>query len=168
MTLTGAAMLMVVLLTGCVNEDSPTTATTPALAVEGAGHHTTDHTKFVETFVFALTSPCNGELIVISGEAISQVTEMVGLHFEYQSSLLATGTGPESGAVYTLNDTFHEGFNTPSVTASQFTFIQRSAARVTSDLPGLSFTVHLVFHGVSLPSGEFKVTRDVDGAECKV
>ena len=176
LTLSGAAMLMAALVTGCASDDSPTAPSALSLAVDGAGHNVAVHTKFIEALSFVYENPCNGEMIAFSGEAISQETAVGTLedleagsarHFEYQSSLLATGTGPESGAVYTLNDTFHEGFNTPSASAPQATFSARAATRVRSDLPGLSWTIHFVYHVVTLPSGEFKVTRDVDSAQCK-
>jgi hypothetical protein len=37
-----------------------------------------------------------------------------------------------------------------------------------SSIPSLSFTAHFQFHGLVLPSGEFKVTRSVDRVECKM
>ena len=40
-------------------------------------------------------------------------------------------------------------------------------ARMISNVPGLAFTSHFQFRGVALPSGEFKVSRDVDRVECK-
>ncbi len=88
-------------------------------------------------------------------------------HFEDQSRLLATGTGPESGAVYRLDDTFHEGSSTAGTSSPRTTFSARGATRITSDLPGLSWTLHYVYHVVTQPSGQFKVTRDVDSPQCK-
>jgi len=176
LTLGGAAMLMAAVLAGCASGDSHTAPSTPSLAFDRAEHNVAVHTKFVEALNFTYENPCNGEMIAFSGEAVSQETAVgtqEGLdagsprHFEYQSSLLATGTGPESGAVYTLNDTFHEGFNTSSASGPQAIFSARAATRVISDLPGLSWTIHFVYHVVTLPSGEFKVTRDVDSAQCK-
>jgi hypothetical protein len=158
LTLTGAAILMGTLLTGCGAESGPTAANAPSLAAT--------QTRLVEPFTEPLTNPCNGEVIVFSGEAITQV-DRVGLHAQLQSSASGTGTGPESGATYGYNLVFHESFNSPSETAPQANFFANANARVTSNLPDLSFTAHFVFHGVALPSGEFKVTRDLDRVECK-
>jgi hypothetical protein len=77
------------------------------------------------------------------------------------------GAGPESGASYAYNLVFHESDNTPSATGPQANFFANASARISSSLPGLSFTAHFVFHGVGLPSGEFKVTRNLDRVECK-
>jgi hypothetical protein len=176
-TLAGAAMLMVgTLLTGCTREDSPTAPTTPSLAVEGAGHNTADHFKVVEATEFEVESPCNGELITFSGVGISQLT-LVGtredldagraVHSEFQSHNRATGTGAESGASYKINDIFHDGFNSPSPLAPQSTFRFGGMFHVTSGVPGLSFDGHFGFHAVILPTGEFKVTREVGDVVCK-
>jgi len=131
----------------------------------------------VEAVELEIESPCNGELIAFSGEAIYQFT-LVGtrealdagfsVHEEFQSRLRATGTGQESGASYTINEIFHESFQSPSPPAPQFTFSVGGMFHVTSDLPGLSFDGHFGFHGLALPSGEFKVTRELERVECKV
>jgi len=167
LTLAGPAMVMGMLLTGCGAESGPTAENVAGLTADAADHNTGSHIKLVETFTEPLVNPCNGEEIVFSGEALSQVTEVGGLHREFQGSASGTGIGPESGAAYTYNLTFHESFNFPSETASQGDFFANANARIGSSLPGLSFTAHFVFHGVALPSGEFKVTRSLDRVECK-
>jgi len=176
LTLTGAAMLMGILLTGCASEDSPTAPAIPSLAVEDAGHNAADHFKVVEAVEFEVESPCNGELIAFSGEAIYQTTRVgtrevldagLAVHGEFYSHLRATGTGQESGASYTINDIYHENFESPSPPAPQITFSVGGMFHVTSDLPGLSFDAHFGFHGLALPSGEFKVTRELESVECK-
>jgi len=167
LTLAGPAMVMGMLLTGCGAESGPTAENVAGLTADAADHNTGSHIKLVETFTEPLVNPCNGEEIVFSGEAITQITDVGGLHSELQGSASGTGTGPESGATYAYNLVFHESFNTPSVTAPQANFFANANARVTSNLPGLSFTAHFVFHGVALPSGEFKVTRNLDRVECK-
>ena len=177
LTLAGAAMLMVgTLLTGCTSEESPTAPITPSLAVEGAGHNTADHFKVVEAIEFEVESPCNGELIPFSGTAVSQVT-LVGtredleagfaVHSEFLSHSRATGTGSASGARYTINDIFHDGFNSPSPLAPQSTFRFGGMFHVTSNVPGLSFDGHFGFQAIILPTGEVKVTRVVESVTCK-
>ena len=81
------------------------------------------------------------------------------MHFEFQGVLRATGIGPESGARYTMYDTYHEGFNAPH------NYLVRGSYHATSNLPSLSFYGHFDFHVVVLPTGEFTVTRDVPLAE---
>ncbi len=176
LTLTGAALLMGMLLSGCGTDDSPTAPLTPDLAVEDAGHNAADHFKVVEAVEFEVESPCNGELITFSGTNVFQITSVdtrealdagFAVHFELQSHTRATGTGSESGVEYTINDIFHDGVNSPSPLAPQFTFSFGGMFHVTSDLPGLSFDAHFGFHGLALPSGEFKLTRELDRVECK-
>jgi hypothetical protein len=52
------------------------------------------------------------------------------------------------------------------VTAPHLTLGDHATTHVTSDLPGLSFKAHFVFHLV-VPSGkDFKVTTDLDWVRC--
>ncbi len=171
------ALFAVAILTACTGGDAPTAPTTPSLRVEDAGHNAADHFKVVEAVELEVESPCNGELIAFSGEAIYQTT-LVGtrealdagfsVHREFQSRLQATGIGQESGATYTIKEIFHENFESPSPPAPQFTFSLGSMFQVTSDLPGLSFDGHFGLHALALPSGAFKVTRELESVECKV
>jgi hypothetical protein len=79
---------------------------------------------------------------------------------------MGTGTGTESGAAYTYYlDAAHENRN--SANGQEPTFASGANARIISDVPGLSFTAHFLFHSVTLPSGEVKLTRRVDRVECK-
>jgi hypothetical protein len=89
------------------------------------------------------------------------------LHMEFQQQVRATGTGSETGATYTLKDVLHENFETPSEPAPHLTFSSHGTSHVTSDLPGLSFDIHFVFH-VVIPSGkDFKVTREMERLTCE-
>ena len=171
-----SALLAAALLTACAGDDAPTAPTTPTLVVTDAGHNAADHFKVVEEAVFEIESPCKGELIAFSGENIYQLTLVdtrehldagFSVHAEFQSRTRATGTGPVSGAGYVINDIFHENFESPSPPAPQVTIMAHGTAHITSDLPGLSFVAHFAFHGVALPSGEFKVTRFLESAECR-
>jgi hypothetical protein len=170
-------LLMGTLLAGCGTEDSPTAPATPVLAVTDAGHNAADHFQFTEAVAFEVESPCNGEVIALSGQSITQITRVdtregldagFSVHTEYHSRTEGSGTGPVSGAAYTFNDIYSENFQSPSPLASQFTFSVGGVFRVTSDQPGLSFVGRLVIHGLLTSAGEFKVTREVDSLVCEV
>ena len=175
LTLTGAAILTAALLTGCGAEAGPTAENVPGLTADATDHNVADHFKSVVTGTFDVRSPCNGELIILAGEEIDQFT-LVGprdlldagifYHLEFQQQVRATGTGSETGATYTLKDMLHENFNSPNEPAPHLTFSSHGTSHVTSDLPGLSFKAHFVFHGV-IPSGEdFKVTTELERVTC--
>jgi hypothetical protein len=175
-TLTGAAMLAAAILTGCGAEAVPTAQTTPGLTADATDHNVADHFKSVEIVTFSdAVNPCNGEQITFTGTAKSQMTLVdtrehldAGnwLHMEFQQHVQATGTGSETGATYTINDIFHESFDSPNVPAPHLTLGDHATTHVTSDLPGLSFKAHFVFHLV-VPSGkDFKVTTDLDWVKC--
>jgi hypothetical protein len=176
LTLAAAAMLMTGTLLACGSEDAPMAPATPSLAVEGAGHNAADHFKFTEAVGFEVESPCNGEIIFFTGEGTSQLTLVdtrenldagFSVHSEFQSRVTAAGTGPTSGAGYTINDIYRDTFQSPSPSAPQVTFSVGGTFRVTSDEPGLSFVGHFGFHGLVTPDGEFKVTRDVGNLVCE-
>ena len=95
--LTGAALLMATLLTGCGAEPGPTSESAATLRADAAAPITPRHTTTVEPFTEPLANPCNGEVIVFSGEGTTKVTDVRGLHVELQGSGSGTGTGPESG-----------------------------------------------------------------------
>ena len=170
------ALVASALVTGCASEDAPTAPVTPNLAVEDAGHNAADHFRFVEAAEFEVESPCNGELITFSGTSVSQITVVdtrealdagFSVHNEFQSHTRATGTGSESGVEYTINDIYHDGFNSPSPLAPQATFRFGGMFHVTSSVTGLNFDAHFGFHFIALPGGGFKVTRDVGNGVCK-
>jgi hypothetical protein len=164
--LTGAAMLAAALLTGCDADSSPTAQTTPGLTADAADHNAPVHFKGGGPSAFEVESPCNGEVIAFSGEGVFQVTD-VGTHYELLAHTRSTGTGPVSGAHYTINDLYHENFQSPSPDAPQFTFSYGGMFHVTSDLPGLNFDAHFVFHILALPSGEVRITQDIGDGVCK-
>lgn len=175
LTLTGAAMLAAVLLTGCGSDSDPTAADLPALTTGATDPNTADHFQTVEAVTFELESPCNGELITFSGTAETQVTLVdtrehldagFALHMELQQHTTASGTGSESGATYTINDIFHEGFESPNPPAPHFTVTAHATTRVTSDIAGLSFLGHFVFQGVAPSGQDFKVTTSLDRLTC--
>jgi hypothetical protein len=169
-----SALFAAAVLTGCAGDDAPTA---PALAVGDAGHNAADHFRTRTTVDFEIESPCNGEVIAFSGEEIDQMT-FVGtrealdagqdVHEEFQANVSATGTGPVSGATYAIHDVAHETFDSPSPPAPQFTFSFHETLHVTSGVPGLNFVFRQLIHLVKQPSADaFKVTQDVETAECR-
>src|SRR5215210_1681910 len=165
-TLTGAATLVVALMTGCGAESGPTAESAPGLTADAK---IADHFQVREIITFDAENPCNGELITFTGESFYQMT-VVGtqeegpdagtpVHFAFQGVVQVTGTGSESGASYTAYDTYHEGYNAPH------NYLERGSFHVTSSLPSLSFYGYFDFHVVVLPTGEFTVTRDVPVTE---
>jgi len=172
---TGVAILTAAFLTGCGSESSPTGESTPGPTAYVIAHNTADHFTAVEEVSFEIESPCNGELITLTGTAVSQLTLVDtrenldagnSLHYEFQQRTTATGTGTESGAIYTINDVYHESFESPNIPAPHFTLGANGMTRVTSDLAGLSFSGHFLFQAV-IPSGQdFKVTTSLERVTC--
>jgi hypothetical protein len=160
LTLTGVAMLTAALLTGCGADSGPTAANTAGPLADA---QTVDHFSIDEPFPGAevFVNPCNGETIQFTGTLVGQVTTML-THFELQIIISATGTGLTTGAAYTFYVNHHEGFNSPTPEAVNFTyrFLERDIA--TSTTPGLSFAGHFYFNFVALPDGTFKITREND------
>jgi hypothetical protein len=169
-------MLAAALVTGCGPESGPTEENSPALTARAA--KVTDHVSSVTPLdeIF-FNSPCNGEDIHMIG-TLSAEENFVGpdeeflhehfLHHELQVVVLETGTGLTTGARYRSHDVNHESFNSPTVPALNFTFTYNETYYFISPTPGLSFRGQFFFHYVSLPSGDFKVTRDVGSLECGI
>jgi hypothetical protein len=170
--ITGGAFLMGALLTGCGAESGPTaestalTPNTPVLSAGSANASSATHTKLVEQFEEPLMNPCNGEVIVFTGVARSQINDIDGLHVEFLTRASGNGTGPESGASYHYELTAYENTNWTRDRLDG-TFGAGANARMISSVPELTFTAHFRFHGVLLPSGAFTVTRNLDRVECK-
>jgi hypothetical protein len=165
--LTGAAMLVAVLLTGCGAEAGPTAETAPGLAAE---RHEAEHSSITYPLDDSIVNPCNGEKIHVTGYVLEQINVVdVGggeLHFEMHDVVHETGTGVATGASYRLHDVTQEGFNSPSGAARNLTYTFRDKYHVMSKTPGLSFTGQFFLHVVVLPSGELKVTRELGSVEC--
>jgi len=175
LTLTPMAILTAALVTGCVAESTPTSESRPGLTANIIDHNTADHFTAVDPVSFEVENPCNGESIIFTGTAESQITLVdtrehldagFSVHTEFQQHTTATGTGSESGATYTINDIFHEGFESPNPPAPHATISAHGTTRVSSNIDGLSFLGHFVFQAV-IPSGqEFKVTVSLDRLTC--
>jgi hypothetical protein len=177
LTLTGAAMLMGMLLTGCGAESGPTAESAPGLTADATSHNTADHFSLNELVADTLVNPCNGETVQLAGTLVGQVNLVDtrehldagnALHYEIHAVISETGTGLTTGATYTFHANYHEVFNSPTVAALNFTFSQQDRGHVNSTTPGLSFGGHSFIHVVGLPSGEVKVTREDSGPdECR-
>jgi hypothetical protein len=175
-TRTAGLLLAALALGACAGDDPVTAPTTPSLRVEGAGHFSTDHFKIDEPVVLSFESPCNGEVIDFVGRDVGEINAVDtrenldngnSLHFEHHSHVTGTGSGELSGITYSVNDIFNEKFESPSVTAAQFTASFTEVMHVTSPVPGTSFTARFAVSVVLTPSAdEAKVTRDLSSAQC--
>ena len=119
-----------------------------------------------------IISPCNGENVSVTGTIHEQITVVpsvlvAGLHFELLDVYSGTARGASSGASYRLHGTTHTQFDSPNFEALNATFSDRAHIAFTTNEPGLSFTFIVQGHLVDLPSGEEKVTRQFDSAECR-
>ena len=170
-----ALLLAAALVTACA-DDQPTTApATPSFA-EDAGHNAADHFKIDEPIAFQFQNPCNGELIDMVGWETGQITAVDTrenldngnwVHFEHLGRAVATGTGATTGATYSLNDVFHEGFESPSAPAPQVAISFREMLHVTSSAPELDFTVRVLFHLVHQPpADDVLITKDIESVTC--
>ena len=176
LTFTHVAILTAGFLTGCGSESSPTGESTSSPTAYAIAHNTADHFTAVDPVTFMIDSPCNGESITLTGTAESQITNVDtrenldagnSVHMEFLQRTTATGTGSVSGATYTLNDVYHESFESPNPPAPHATFGAGGMTRVSSDIAGLSFSGHLVFQAV-IPSGQdFKVTTSMEKVACR-
>jgi len=167
LTLTGTAMLAASLLTGCGAESGPTAEDATALMAE---RHTAEHASSTDTWSDYIVNPCNGETIYIIGVGVQQTNVVDGgggvLHYEIHVVNDITGTGLTTGASYRSHDVSEEGFNSPTGSALNVTYTDRGESYVMSTTPGLSFKTRFFFHFVALPSGEFKITRDLESQSC--
>ena len=169
-----AALTAAALLGACAQEPA-TAPSTPSLA-EDAGHNTADHFTIDDPIEFQFESPCTGELIDFTGRETGQLTMVDtrehldngnSVHFEHQGRVVATGVGQTTGAIYRINDVFHESFQSPSPPAPQVTVMFEETLRVTGTAPGTGFTLRVQFHLVHQPfAPDVKVTRDIESVRC--
>jgi hypothetical protein len=167
LAVTVATAVVGLLLSDCDRASGPTSETGDGIMPTTGSYRAESHTKFTESFTEELVNPCNNEVVSFSGETINQVNNVDDLHSEILIRASGIGIGQESGAsyAYTLVSSF--SFNTPDGAAPQFTVAEDANARMISSVPALTFTAHFQFRGHALPSGEFKVSRDVNRVECK-
>jgi hypothetical protein len=175
-TRTAALLLAALVLGACAGDDPVTAPTTPGFRVEGAGHFSTDHFKIDEPVAFPIENPCNGEVVDIVGRDVGEINAVDtrehldsgnSLHFEHHSHVTGTGTGELTGITYSFDDIFNEKFESPSVTAPQFTGSFTEVMHVASPVAGTSFTARFAVSVVLAPSADdLKVTRDLSSAQC--
>jgi hypothetical protein len=152
LTFTRVAILTAALLTGCGSESNPTDVSTPASTAYAIAHNAADHFTAVDPVTYVDTR--------------EHLDAGNSLHAEFQQHTTATGTGSETGATYTINDIYHESFESPNPPAPHVTFGANGMTRVSSDVAGLSFSGHFVFQAV-IPSGQdFKVTTSLERVTC--
>ena len=87
---------------------------------------------------------------------------------EVQALLSATGTGLTTGVSYRVHAISHVNFESPSPPVPNATFTELDHFDFHAATPGLSFRGAFFVHLVDLPSGEEKITREVDSeaGEC--
>jgi hypothetical protein len=169
LALIGTAILASAFGTGCSPESGPTAenGSTLEAVTSKTAQHFSSNTPLDEIF---FDSPCNGEDIhmtgTLSAEDTFYGTTDYFLHHELQVVVSETGTGLTTGATYSSHDVNHESFNSPTLEAPNLTFTYGETYYFISPTRGLSFRGQFAFHFVALPSGEFKVTRDVGSLEC--
>ena len=171
-----SVLLLGATLAGCDQSGAARSLTDPSLA-EDAGHNAAEHVKAVQQVSFEIENPCNGEVIVFSGTENLQATLVDkpenlangnSVHNQVRSQVDATGTGPLSGATYTIHDINTENFESPSPPAPQFTASIHDNAKVTSSDPALNFTIKQLVHVVLNPgTAEFTVTKDQLDVSCQ-
>lgn len=172
LTLAGAAALVLgTLLAGCGDESGPTAESAPVLMADASGR-TIDHFNESVPVEETIVNPCNGETIHFSGTGDGQGTtnliEGSFLHQELHAVINETGTGETTGATYTLQANFHEVFNSPNLAAPDFTLGVKDRGHVISSTPELSFTWLYTIHFLVTGSGEFKITKDIEGDDSPV
>lgn len=160
-------MLAAALMTGCGSESDPTAANTPSLTADATNRATTVHESQTFPLDETYVNPCNGETVHLTGTLVGHSNFVNDLHLEFHATISETGTGLTTGASYTSHSTFNEVFNSPTEAALDITFSFRDAAHFISSPAGLSFTLKHTFHVVVTPSGDFKVTKEIDSAKCQ-
>ena len=171
-----AGLLLGTALAACDQNGAARSPTEASLA-EDAGHNAAQHVKEVTPVSFEIENPCNGEVIVFSGTELREATFVdkpenlangFSVHNQFRSQVDATGTGPLSGATYSIHDINTGIFESPSPPAPQFTASIHDNAKVTSSDPALNFTIKQLLHLLLNPgTAEFTVTKDQLEVTCQ-
>lgn len=167
-TQTGAALLALVLTTGCRADADPTGENAPALTPDL--DMTVNHFTSVTPLDYIFISPCNGEEIHVTGTLSARETFLGtgdGVHRALQVVTSETGIGLTTGATYQSHDENHEVFSAPTSESDFRTFTYHETFYFMTQTPGLSFRGKFLAHFVETPDGEGKVTRDVGSLECR-
>ena len=171
-----AGVLLGAALAACDQNGAAPSPTEPSFAID-AGHNAAEHIKEVNQVSFEIVNPCNGEVIVFSGTEVLRATFVdkpenlengFSVHNNLVSQVDATGTGPSSGATYSIHDIVTQNFESPSPPAPQFTASFHDTAKVTSSDPALDFTIKQLVHVLLNPgTAEFTVTKDQLEVTCQ-
>jgi hypothetical protein len=160
-------LALTALLAACEGaEPDPTAENAPGFAAE---RHVVQHsTSTIPEDGFSI-NPCNGETVHFTGIITEQVnTVAVGdatLHLEVQDLFSASGTGLATAVSYRVHATSGVNFNSPTPTAPNAVFTERDHFHFHADTRGLDFMGAFFIHVIVLPSGEVKVTREVDSED---
>lgn len=168
MRLTLALGLLTALTAVACNE--PTASSQPAEPTLTADV-TAEHTTTTELVDDIMISPCNGESIHFTGSFVEQLT-LVGpdagaTHAELEDVFSGTGLGLTTGLSYSVQGAHHISFQSPTPEAFQTAYTERDRFSFNTSAPGLSFAATFLVHLVDLPSGEEKVTHEVESLECR-
>ena len=161
------ATVLATLLTGA--ESAPTAQSRPELDSHQREPQHTDTTLALED---EIVNPCNGEAVFFSATIQEKITvvpsELVGgLHFELHDLFFGTGTGVFPGASNRVHGNIQTSFDSPNFEALTATFSDRAHIDFTASAPGASFRLITQLHLVDLPSGEERVTRQIESEECR-
>jgi hypothetical protein len=163
LTLTVAAVVGATFLTGCEAGSGPTAENASGLSAAATAVHSQQVLELDETYL----NPCNGETVHMTGTLVGGMNSVDDLHQVFHATISETGTGLTTGASYTSHSVYDEKFNTPRETAVNFTFDYRDGVHINSATRGLSFSLVNSAHFVLMPTGDFKLTKDLESATCR-
>ncbi|MFL5492831.1 MAG: hypothetical protein ACJ8DC_00450 [Gemmatimonadales bacterium] len=106
---------------------------------------------------FSGINPCTGEETVINGEIVIR-TNLSGdeggfFHVEETTEVLGTGVGVTTGTRYTLKESFHHSFNSPSGPAPQYTVTEHDMIHVNAQGAAGNYVDDALFHFTVTPTG---------------
>jgi hypothetical protein len=139
-----------------------TTAVEPApnlaLAESGSGRVHIHNTQIIPLEGgFSGINPCTGEETVINGEIVIRTNasgDEGGLfHVEETTVVNGRGFGVATGTRYTLHESFHHSFNSPSGAAPQATLTEHDVIHVNAQGSLGNYLVKALFHITATPNG---------------
>jgi hypothetical protein len=112
---------------------------------------------------FSGINPCTGEETVINGEIVIR-TNLSGdeggfFHIEETTEVSGTGVGVTTGTRYTLLESFHHSFNSPSGPAPQYTITEHDVIHVNAQGAAGNYVDDALLHFSVTPTG---VTVEVE------
>lgn len=106
---------------------------------------------------FSGVNPCTGEETVITGEIVIRSNasgEEEGLfHVEETTEVSGSGVGVTTGTRYTLRESFHHSFDSPSGAAPQYTITEHDVIHVNAQGSAGNYVVNALFHLTVTPNG---------------